>query len=66
MRLTDLPPAWMKMSVEKLKEVKDRYKLVNDIEKEAQREEQMKKELEKQQASSQLEAMKDTVPFLDQ
>lgn len=66
MRISDIPSAWMKMDIEKLKEVKERYKLANDIEKEAQREQAMAKELEKQQASTQMEAMKDTIPFLGQ
>jgi hypothetical protein len=38
------PSPWMNLSVEKLKEMKDRYKAINDIEKESQREELLKKE----------------------
>jgi hypothetical protein len=59
------PSPWNGLPVEKLKEFKDKYKLANDIEKEAQREQQLKKEKLNAEGQTQMEAMKDTLPFLD-
>jgi hypothetical protein len=59
------PSPWTSLPVEKMKEMKDRYKLINDIEKEAQREETLKKEKLNEQGQTQMEAMQDTLPFLD-
>lgn len=61
-----MPSPWMNLSVDKMKEIKDRYKLANDIEQQAMREQEMKKKKEAQQASNQMQAMKDTLPFVDQ
>jgi hypothetical protein len=56
---------WLDLSVEQLKDVKDRMKLMNDINEQEHRQ----KEIEKKQAQSvdqnQLDYMKDTLPFLD-
>ena len=60
------PSPWSGMSVEQLKEFKDKYKLANDIEKEAQREKTLKQEKLTAEGQTQMDAMKETLPFLDQ
>ena len=60
------PSPWNGMPLEKLKEFKDKYKAINDIEKEAQREQQLKKEKLDAAGQSQVDGMKETLPFLDQ
>jgi hypothetical protein len=64
--MKNIPSPWMNLPIEQLKEMKDRYKLTNDIEKEAQREQQLQKEKMDQMAEGQVQQMKQTLPFLDQ
>ena len=64
--MQNMPSPWMSLSIEKMQEIKDRYKLANDIEKEAMREKELAKKKETQEASTQMQAMKDTLPFLGQ
>lgn len=59
------PSPWLNLPLEKIKEMKDRYKLINDIEQQKQREEQLKKDKLDSEGQTQMEAMKDTLPFLD-
>jgi hypothetical protein len=59
------PSPWLNLPLEKIKEMKDRYKLINDIEREKQREEQLKKDKLDAEGQTQMDAMKDTLPFLD-
>lgn len=59
------PSPWMDLPIEKVKEMKDRYKLANDIEQQKQREEQLKKDKLDANGQTQMDAMKDTLPFLD-
>ena len=59
------PSPWTGMTVEQMKAFKDKYKLANDIEQQTIREQQLKKEKLNEAGQTQMEAMKDTLPFLD-
>jgi len=59
------PSPWLDMPLEQLKETKDRYKLMNDMENEKVREQEIQKKQLDANGQTQMDAMKDTLPFLD-
>lgn len=60
-----VPSAWLKMPVEQLKEVSDRMKAINNIQEQEHRQNVVAKKAEDHSNESQMQAMKDTLPYLD-
>jgi heme exporter protein D len=53
------------MPVDELKTLKDRYKILNDLEHEKNREQKIAKEALDENGQNQVDAMRETLPFLD-
>lgn len=59
------PSPWLNMPLEVLKEMKDRYKLVNDLTEQQHRESSIQQKAQDDHGESQMQAMQDRLPFLD-
>jgi hypothetical protein len=64
--INGMPSPWMGLSVEQLKEMKEKVKLANDLEKEMLRDAEIQKEKERMMTDSKTQMMKETLPFISQ
>jgi len=63
--MKNIPSPWMSLPIEQLKEMKERYKLTNDMQQQAQREAELDQKKMETQQQAQSQALSSQLPFLD-